>query len=496
MFEFLRSQPQTIAFEMFAGAKNGRRSVPKSQIVCKVDDCHQVLSSSKAYYQRHRVCAAHLAAMSAVVDAVECRFCQQCGKFQPLEEFDADKSPPNRRPQMRRSSANRALEALRSLNASSTSTASDYEDDYDDLDERGRSPPATAARQKKKLPGTKFMMQFKQGATAKASSDVLNHHAGLTTGGYHSPVLHSGIGLASSSRSQSAGLSRFALVNQLSKPAGQQQWGTQHEPEQQQQEGQPADLQRQAGVFGGSAGAAAAAAACFEDAALTSGSLTSNGVMVQHSAPAMIRHHSLQVHRSSAGPPDRAHGSWEGSCPAAVGAGGFEVEQYNSRVVHLGPHSNSTGSGGGTGLGLTTVPGPVFVVTGPSVSDMTSGLSGSMPGAHSGSAGGGRWSHHGTNTTSGVTQGASMSFSGAVDSPCGGSMLHGDLAGEAVGCWVSQSCKALSNCTSNNSSPAAMAAFKSGLSKLELISSEIFTGMSGDEDFGELLDLLLEGQSH
>jgi hypothetical protein len=29
--------------------------------------------------------------MSAVVDAVECRFCQQCGKFQPLEEFDADK---------------------------------------------------------------------------------------------------------------------------------------------------------------------------------------------------------------------------------------------------------------------------------------------------------------------------------------------------------------------------------------------------------------------
>jgi hypothetical protein len=26
--------------------------------------------------------------------------------------------------------------------------------------------------------------------------------------------------------------------------------------------------------------------------------------------------------------------------------------------------------------------------------------------------------------------------------------------------------------------------------------SEMFTGMSGDEDFGELLDLLLEGQSH
>jgi hypothetical protein len=60
-------------------------------LLLQVDDCHTVLSSSKAYYQRHRVCAAHLAAMSAKVDGVDSRFCQQCGKFQPLTEFDQDK---------------------------------------------------------------------------------------------------------------------------------------------------------------------------------------------------------------------------------------------------------------------------------------------------------------------------------------------------------------------------------------------------------------------
>ncbi|WIA12291.1 hypothetical protein OEZ85_012347 [Tetradesmus obliquus] len=73
------------------GGKNGRRGTAKSHLVCKVDDCHTVLSSSKAYYQRHRVCAAHLAAMAATVDGVPSRFCQQCGKFQPLTEFDQDK---------------------------------------------------------------------------------------------------------------------------------------------------------------------------------------------------------------------------------------------------------------------------------------------------------------------------------------------------------------------------------------------------------------------
>jgi hypothetical protein len=56
-----------------------------------VDDCGVHLGGAKAYYQRHKVCAVHLSAMCARVNGVDSRFCQQCGKFQPLEEFDADK---------------------------------------------------------------------------------------------------------------------------------------------------------------------------------------------------------------------------------------------------------------------------------------------------------------------------------------------------------------------------------------------------------------------
>jgi hypothetical protein len=29
--------------------------------------------------------------MCAKVNGIDSRFCQQCGKFQPLDEFDADK---------------------------------------------------------------------------------------------------------------------------------------------------------------------------------------------------------------------------------------------------------------------------------------------------------------------------------------------------------------------------------------------------------------------
>lgn len=57
----------------------------------QVDGCGMHLGATKAYYQRHKVCALHLSSMVAPVNGVDSRFCQQCGKFQPLEEFDADK---------------------------------------------------------------------------------------------------------------------------------------------------------------------------------------------------------------------------------------------------------------------------------------------------------------------------------------------------------------------------------------------------------------------
>ena len=41
--------------------------------------------------QRFRICGIHAAQSQIEVDGFPMRFCQQCGRFQPLEEFDGPK---------------------------------------------------------------------------------------------------------------------------------------------------------------------------------------------------------------------------------------------------------------------------------------------------------------------------------------------------------------------------------------------------------------------
>eukprot|EP00798_Chlamydomonas_sp_ICE-L_P029112 gene29112-32326_t len=55
---------------------------------CQVAGCHRVLSNEKSYYQRYRCCEVHLRSLSIVINGSESRFCQQCGRFQELHEFD------------------------------------------------------------------------------------------------------------------------------------------------------------------------------------------------------------------------------------------------------------------------------------------------------------------------------------------------------------------------------------------------------------------------
>lgn len=58
----------------------------------QVAGCGKDLSKEKDYYQRYRVCGEHLN-LSALrfADGQEQRFCQQCGKFHPLGEFDGER---------------------------------------------------------------------------------------------------------------------------------------------------------------------------------------------------------------------------------------------------------------------------------------------------------------------------------------------------------------------------------------------------------------------
>jgi len=57
----------------------------------QVDGCSTKLSNCKAYCVRYRVCQPHLSAVSVLLNGVESRFCQQCGRFHELSEFDGNK---------------------------------------------------------------------------------------------------------------------------------------------------------------------------------------------------------------------------------------------------------------------------------------------------------------------------------------------------------------------------------------------------------------------
>ncbi|KAK9840856.1 hypothetical protein WJX84_003652 [Apatococcus fuscideae] len=71
-----------------AGSNGQKKKVPMN---CQVEGCHKSLSTEKDYYRRYRICEEHLKLSSLLKDGEAQRFCQQCGKFHPLDDFDADK---------------------------------------------------------------------------------------------------------------------------------------------------------------------------------------------------------------------------------------------------------------------------------------------------------------------------------------------------------------------------------------------------------------------
>ncbi|CAL5370284.1 unnamed protein product [Camellia sinensis] len=69
-----------------------RRPIKGNQNVsCLVDGCSAELSSCREYHRRHRVCECHSKTPVVVVRGKELRFCQQCSRFQSLQEFDEEK---------------------------------------------------------------------------------------------------------------------------------------------------------------------------------------------------------------------------------------------------------------------------------------------------------------------------------------------------------------------------------------------------------------------
>ncbi|GLJ06773.1 hypothetical protein SUGI_0047840 [Cryptomeria japonica] len=84
-----------------SNSKNNKRfrsgSAVTSYPSCQVDNCRTDLTAAKDYHRRHKVCEAHSKASKTLVGNIMQRFCQQCSRFHPLEEFDEGKRSCRRR---------------------------------------------------------------------------------------------------------------------------------------------------------------------------------------------------------------------------------------------------------------------------------------------------------------------------------------------------------------------------------------------------------------
>ncbi|KAI7840066.1 hypothetical protein COHA_006196 [Chlorella ohadii] len=69
----------------------GSKASKGGPLVCQVGGCGAALDNLKAYYRRYKVCEEHQKAPFVIIDGQQVRFCQQCGYFLPLGEFDGEK---------------------------------------------------------------------------------------------------------------------------------------------------------------------------------------------------------------------------------------------------------------------------------------------------------------------------------------------------------------------------------------------------------------------
>ncbi|XP_010279431.1 PREDICTED: squamosa promoter-binding-like protein 7 [Nelumbo nucifera] len=74
-----------------AVGKKRARTAPVGTARCQVPGCEVDISELKGYHRRHRVCLRCANATSVVLDGQSKRYCQQCGKFHILSDFDEGK---------------------------------------------------------------------------------------------------------------------------------------------------------------------------------------------------------------------------------------------------------------------------------------------------------------------------------------------------------------------------------------------------------------------
>uniref|UniRef100_A0A0E0PME1 SBP-type domain-containing protein n=1 Tax=Oryza rufipogon TaxID=4529 RepID=A0A0E0PME1_ORYRU len=73
------------------GSGGGASRGTPAEMKCQVPGCEADIRELKGYHRRHRVCLRCAHAAAVMLDGVQKRYCQQCGKFHILLDFDEDK---------------------------------------------------------------------------------------------------------------------------------------------------------------------------------------------------------------------------------------------------------------------------------------------------------------------------------------------------------------------------------------------------------------------
>jgi len=69
--------------------RTARHLAPSTGLLRRPSD--PVIVVPQDYYRRYKVCLKHASSPMVMLRGIPQRFCQQCGTFHPIGEFDADK---------------------------------------------------------------------------------------------------------------------------------------------------------------------------------------------------------------------------------------------------------------------------------------------------------------------------------------------------------------------------------------------------------------------
>ncbi|KAK9079871.1 hypothetical protein SSX86_001544 [Deinandra increscens subsp. villosa] len=130
--------------EAAPGKKKKTRTITATGSRCQVPGCETDISELKGYHKRHRVCLRCANASMVVVDGQNKRYCQQCGKFHVLSDFDEGKRSCRRKLERHNS---RRRRKLTDSNASGLQLTADYDDEAG----KGRKSTSSEAAAGEKL---------------------------------------------------------------------------------------------------------------------------------------------------------------------------------------------------------------------------------------------------------------------------------------------------------------------------------------------------------